>query len=235
VATDIIIWGLIGPVGVILYQVGRPENRLMFALGTTLARSIIIAIIFGVEQLVPSQDPISEDLSYLLLFFNHIAAPLVIALNFRSCAQRISTRRGAIVRATKESCSKLLRIENLVHSLVPSFRAKTLRLLPPRTWHTSSQDSYENCTIVQMDMSGFTKLSSQITAEELINLLHAIFTSIDYLAGERKIITLVRERLCRSGRGYDAPLLHCDEVTACCGAGSTSVSRLMRFLTLNPK
>jgi len=35
---------------------------------------------------------------------------------------------------------------------------------------------------LSQDMSGFTEMSSKISAEELVTLIHAIFTSIDYLA-----------------------------------------------------
>lgn len=50
---------------------------------------------------------------------------------------------------------------------------------------TESQRIYLGITDVVFawqDMSGFTKLSSQISAEDLVTLIHAIFTSIDYLA-----------------------------------------------------
>ncbi len=48
--------------------------------------------------------------------------------------------------------------------------------------HTHTYTHILTNAYLQMDIAGFTKLSSQISAEELIDLIGAIFTSIDYLA-----------------------------------------------------
>ncbi|KAJ1483149.1 nucleotide cyclase [Baffinella frigidus] len=43
-------------------------------------------------------------------------------------------------------------------------------------------DEYKHCTVVQMDIKGFTAVSSIISADELVDLVNAIFTSIDKAA-----------------------------------------------------
>lgn len=39
--------------------------------------------------------------------------------------------------------------------------------------------SYSDCSVVQMDIKGFTKLSATMSAEDLVDLINTIFTAID--------------------------------------------------------
>ncbi|KAJ1495149.1 hypothetical protein T484DRAFT_1763605, partial [Baffinella frigidus] len=90
-----------------------------------------------------------------MLILTHAALPVVLALAFR------------------KSVKEFLRWWE-VHLVVSEQE--------PSEWHLGVHDDYAECTIVQMDITGFTALSSDLRADELLDLVNAIFTSIDKAA-----------------------------------------------------
>jgi class 3 adenylate cyclase len=43
----------------------------------------------------------------------------------------------------------------------------------------AGQDDFEDCTIIQMDIAGFTQMASELEPVELIDILNVFFMHID--------------------------------------------------------
>jgi adenylate cyclase len=78
--------------------------------------------------------------------------------------------------------------ERLLLNVLPKAIADRLKREPG-----TIADTFENVTVLFADIAGFTKLSSRISATELVKLLNEIFSSFDFLAmqhGLEKIKTI---------------------------------------------
>jgi hypothetical protein len=127
------------------------QQRVKYTLATIVALRIVsVCIAVGCDGLFSvGLDP-PHALREALFYMNHLACPLFIVAIFRHATRGFLTRRAQIIKSTKQLCYKLVRIENLVHSLVPAFKAQRLADMHPREWHTSDRDSFFECTIVQV-------------------------------------------------------------------------------------
>lgn len=156
--SDCLVWSLPAPVGCVLWSAYDKRHsaaifhhRLSYTLVTVVASRIIsVCVAVGCDGLFESGLDPPEALREALFYLNHLACPLFIVAIFRHSTRGFLTRRAQIIKSTKQLCSKLVRIENLVHSLVPAFKAQRLADMHPREWHTSEQESFSECSIVQV-------------------------------------------------------------------------------------
>eukprot|EP00288_Rhodomonas_lens_P018930 CAMPEP_0177702302 /NCGR_PEP_ID=MMETSP0484_2-20121128/7064_1 /TAXON_ID=354590 /ORGANISM="Rhodomonas lens, Strain RHODO" /LENGTH=383 /DNA_ID=CAMNT_0019213577 /DNA_START=27 /DNA_END=1175 /DNA_ORIENTATION=+ len=132
-------------------------------------------------DLVPVDEvpPTLRDLSYILF---QLFCPFLLIGASRHAMLEFVRRRTQVLKSTQLLLTKQVRIEKLVHSLVPPFRANALRNAPPKTWYQFPSDSFTSCTVLQMDIAGFTDLSTHLLAEELIDVLNVAFSHIDQAA-----------------------------------------------------
>lgn len=70
--------------------------------------------------------------------------------------------------------------ENLLLNILPETIVKRLKHKPE-----TIADHFEEATVLFADIAGFTKLSTQISPQELVRLLNEIFSSFDQLTVER--------------------------------------------------
>ena len=62
-------------------------------------------------------------------------------------------------------------------------QVEALREVAPKEWSSvGGHEDFKDCTIVQMDIAGFTKMASELDAVELIDLLNVFFMHIDEAA-----------------------------------------------------
>lgn len=52
-------------------------------------------------------------------------------------------------------------------------KVKQLPNIAPEAWYSSAYDEY-HCTVLQMDVSGFTKLSATIPSSQLVELIQVM-------------------------------------------------------------
>lgn len=73
-------------------------------------------------------------------------------------------------------------LQTLIFSIVPASKVSQLPGLMPTEWYRFPSDEFPDCTLLQMDVHGFTELSSRVSAPELAELIQSLFVSIDYAA-----------------------------------------------------
>lgn len=162
-------------------------------------RYIIFACLISMDAAVTrgyhADDPhmgsrLPDELSYTaaewlkVLFFivNHIVCPVFIVVACRVTVLEFLHRRALILQMKVEVDQAEDMNKNLLHSLVPSFLVAELVKTPPVEWHKGAKDIFRDCSIIQMDLVGFTQLSGQIEIAELVSLLNSLFTKIDNCA-----------------------------------------------------
>jgi hypothetical protein len=157
-SSDCLVWSLPAPVGCVVWAAyeGRGASNLpvhtvsYFFLIVVVLRIISICIAIGCDGMFATGLDPPPALREVLFYVNHLACPLFIVAIFRHATRGFLTRRAQIIKNTKQVCSKLVRIENLVYSLVPEFKAQRLAEKNPREWHLSERESFSDCTIVQV-------------------------------------------------------------------------------------
>lgn len=120
-----------------------------------------------------------EVLSFVL---DSVLCPIVVCIAFQHVIVESDRRSSRIAGSEEELLRRTDRVRALVYSLVPEHRVRLLNWQVPREWHATGFDVFHHVTIVQMDISGFTALSSELSAMELLDFVNSIFTSIDSAA-----------------------------------------------------
>lgn len=121
-------------------------------------------------------------LKTLFFIINQICCPLCIIAASRVTVMEFLHRRALIIEMKVEVNLAEDMNRNLLQSLVPKFLVPELVKTPPVKWHLGSKDVFRDCSIIQMDLVGFTALSGSIDVEELVELLNNLFTTIDQCA-----------------------------------------------------
>ena len=121
-------------------------------------------------------------LKTMFFIINHIFCPLCIIAASRVTVMEFLHRRALIIEMKVEVNLAENMNKNLLQSLVPKFLVPELVKTPPVKWHLGSKDVFRDCSIIQMDLVGFTALSGSIDVEELVELLNNLFTTIDQCA-----------------------------------------------------
>jgi class 3 adenylate cyclase len=121
-------------------------------------------------------------LKTMFFIMNHIFCPLCIIAASRVTVMEFLHRRALIIEMKVEVNVAENMNKNLLQSLVPKFLVPELVKTPPAKWHLGSKDVFRDCSIIQMDLVGFTALSGSIDVEELVELLNSLFTTIDQCA-----------------------------------------------------
>ena len=192
-STDIFLWNCAGPLASILIlsqKLTRVDVLLLVLRNFEIALVCLLEFwgVFGsAEGMMPEQttfayDDWGSEGRLTMQIFTHACLPVAVALAFRRSVKEFLRWREVHLGVSEQLHDQREFTEQLLHSAVPPRRAQLLRDTDPSEWHKQSSDDYEECTIVQMDITGFTALSSDLRADELLDLVNAIFTSIDKAA-----------------------------------------------------
>lgn len=111
-----------------------------------------------------------------------VVSSLILAALRRFCSQHIEIqRRTDALKARSEAMSR--RNDALLRSLFPPGKAaQVLKQASTRDWYKSECDVHDDVSVLQVDIMGFTALSTILTAEELFDIVNTIFSSIDSAA-----------------------------------------------------
>lgn len=176
-----LIWNLGAPVaGLVLLP--HPLKALILLASLRAAVDIAVFCTASVSSSSSSSLPASSFLQIILPLLGNTICPLAIAVSFRRACQETVWRGQALKESHEGLKGQQTATRWLIFSMVPPKRARRLPCASPQLWHTGPVDYYSDCSLVQMDVSGFTVLSSQIGSEELVDLINALFTSIDFAA-----------------------------------------------------
>jgi class 3 adenylate cyclase len=156
---------------------GRTRTKLLSVALTTLTLGAILTA----EHLVPATPPVSDEVGAILGALNVVGVGFVIGA-FAHWYSNVAHQLEQEVRREHA------RSEELLHNILPVPIAERLK----RAEETIA-DHFEETTILFSDIVGFTELSANVTAEELVGLLNRIFSELDVLAdryGLEKIKTI---------------------------------------------
>jgi len=97
--------------------------------------------------------------------------------------------------AEEEMTDKKKKVQQLLQNILPK---KIIRQLSTQSERQPIAQKFETVTILFADIVGFTEMSSQMEAQELVQMLNVIFSHFDGLSekhGLEKIKTIGGERL----------------------------------------
>mmetsp|Transcript_13062 Transcript_13062/g.30424 ORF Transcript_13062/g.30424 Transcript_13062/m.30424 type:complete len:916 (-) Transcript_13062:213-2960(-) len=106
---------------------------------------------------------------FVMLAFRHMRAKLIHVLESAESAASKST--------TINDHNK-----KLVNQLFPETKAHKLYNKEVRLWWRSPMDFYSEVSMLQIDIKGFTSISSKVESRQILELLHTLFSSIDEAA-----------------------------------------------------
>ena len=126
-----------------------------------------------------------------LLFIIFIITTTIMLLEGKLIRVEEENRKleNTVKERTKELEAEKNRSENLLLNILPKEIAKELTAHPERT----IAKEYPNVTVLFTDIVGFTKISGEMTAEEVVTMLNKMFTMFDERAqreGIEKIKTI---------------------------------------------
>lgn len=197
-------------------HVGMDRGLIIKEIQSAIVKQVILIFILFIFSIIASYvlvKTISHPLNQLSEYAEKLAAKDfsatinitsrdevgILAKTMQSMAKEISGSMENLERAVKDATSELqktldnLRIEQekseqLLLNILPSPIAQQLK-----ESSAAIADSFPEVTVLFADIVGFTNLSSQISARELVNLLNQIFSAFDHLAelhGLEKIKTI---------------------------------------------
>ncbi len=131
------------------------------------------------------------DVFLALLFIIFIIATTIMLFEGKLIRVEEENRKleNTVKERTKELEAEKNRSENLLLNILPKEIAKELTAHPERT----IAKEYPNVTVLFTDIVGFTKISGEMTAEEVVTMLNKMFTMFDERAqreGIEKIKTI---------------------------------------------
>jgi len=182
---DIILWSLLVPLGALVLL----RRQLLVSTSTIYSSSILLTIVTSLSSRTAASwgEPETSTsvgtgacsmTSTWVLMVSQVLLPVGMVWALRRIAREMFTGESLEVLRGQHLERQGVN-QRLIASLLPPDRSDTMLTIPPPSWFRSPPDHLSECTVLQMDISGFTKLSTSITSVELFDLINAIFTSID--------------------------------------------------------
>jgi len=146
------------------------SRRVRLWLSAVLILALVVLISFTIGE-----EPIQHIANEWILFFiiNNVLifATVVVAV--------ISSYELAVVNAEDAMQEEFDRAEMLLLNILPVDIASRLK-----AHEEPLADTHENVSVLFADLAGFTDISRNLTADELVNLLNDLFSRFDKLANE---------------------------------------------------
>mmetsp|Transcript_42724 Transcript_42724/g.104284 ORF Transcript_42724/g.104284 Transcript_42724/m.104284 type:complete len:476 (-) Transcript_42724:298-1725(-) len=129
--------------------------------------------------------PIEEEAGATII--PHLATAVIVSWVFVHAQEDFDDWSESVAAARKRQDRACECTKNLVETLVPDQLVNRKGGAPfpwetPSTWSSLPPVWHRDCSVLQMDIKGFTDLSSQVTAEELVDLINAVFSMVDEAA-----------------------------------------------------
>ena len=186
-ASGISLWGLLAPIGAVLFFGVRESAAWFFAYIFLTALSGFFDY-FLADSMVPSGTQVPIRVSVFFFALNFAAVSTIVYLLLR-----YSTQEKAKAQASLEETHRLLqdeqdRSERLLLNILPGPIAERLK-------HEKQTiaDGFADVTVMFVDIVNFTKLAEGMSPQQVFAMLNRIFSSFDELAdqyGMEKIKTI---------------------------------------------
>jgi class 3 adenylate cyclase len=182
-------WGILAEIDLAeayapIYSFGQQvlvSATLLMLLVTLLAMALANLFVKPINQLITSARRVES---------GQLDTPIQLTTNdeFGELAQSFNAMVGSLQAQTNLVAEKNLENEQLLLSLFPATIAKRLK-----RGEKEIADTVSNVTVLFSDLTGFTKLASELSAQELVTILSDLVTSFDDAAeryGIEKIKTI---------------------------------------------
>jgi class 3 adenylate cyclase len=182
-------WGILAEIDLAeayapIYSFGQQvliSATLLMLLVTLLAMGLANLFVKPINQLIASARRVES---------GQLDTPVALTTNdeFGELAQSFNAMVGSLQAQTNLVAEKNLENEQLLLSLFPATIAKRLK-----RGEKEIADTVSNVTVLFSDLTGFTKLATELSAQELVTILSDLVTSFDDAAerfGIEKIKTI---------------------------------------------
>lgn len=207
--SDVAIWTLMAPVAAIFLI---PNRVLEMSTAIHCARTLAVTLLLSWDALPRSEEEMEAAATEVgwrrrvcsvgVLMATHFVCPVCIALALRMAMAEFHWWRESLAALSDQQHDRAKQNRELINSVVPRGKEGLVKIgsEQPRLsttsmtsdgQHTTTQvtmeldrkvECYSDCSVLQMDIKGFTTLSSKMSAEDLVDLINTIFTSIDEAA-----------------------------------------------------
>lgn len=194
-------WFLALAVGSILLFFDSPVARVVYVI-VALA-SFLICEMALIEVIPPLPIPATAEAMFPSIRYGvHVCVFLGILAFSAVFVGSISSAEAQLGLANKK-------LESLIESMLPQSVAARLR-----SEGTTFADDYKECSVLFVDLVGFTKLTTQMAPRDLVSLLDEIYSRFDDLTQKHGL-----EKIQTIGDGYLAaagvPVARLDHAQAC--------------------
>jgi len=201
-SSGVLIWSVLGPAAVINLgtrvnfdrREGAREEETYFLgddVKKTSARAFLISVLLRCSffvvvvyfDVMPRKECVTSRVFLTIMYIgNQIACPFLVLLIYKQMVEWVEERCKVVTCLESKIRRRNMRSKKLITSLVPKFAARVFFEMNPSDWHTNSLTGCEDCSILQMDIVKYSSISSTLPVTELIDLLNALFSSIDFAA-----------------------------------------------------
>jgi len=149
-----------------------------------LGRTAVFALViyFDIEPRFNCASELPAAARITMFLFHQMACPLLILIVYLQLVSWLRDRSNILSRLEGVARNRLDRSKQLTLSLVPDFASESLNRVPPNLWYRVEPLYYEKCTLIQMDVMGFSEIVSKLKVIELVDVLNGLFSSIDFAA-----------------------------------------------------
>jgi class 3 adenylate cyclase len=155
-----------------------------FYLGLLVRNLVVFGVVLwsDILPLTGCSTNLSGGAKAAMFLFHQLACPFLILIVYYQLSSWMKDRREILQRLDGLAQRRLARSKQLTLSLVPDFASESLRRVPPIFWHRVAALHYEHCTLIQMDIVGFSGIVSRLNVKELVDVLNSLFSAIDFAA-----------------------------------------------------
>ncbi len=174
-ASAVILWSVLSPFGALLFAAPHQAPRLLIAYLLLVALSGILDPVIRYESQLP-------ELLNVVMFVLNVGGVSAIAFILLYYFVAGKDRALQLLRVEQEKSERLL-LNVLPKEIAPALREGDGRVA----------ENYDSASILYADIVGFTTLSVEMSAEQMVDLLNTIFSHFDDLVqryGLEKIRTI---------------------------------------------
>ncbi len=186
-ASGIVLWGLLAPVGAILFFGVRESLAWFFAWAFLIALSGVFDYLLADAALKPAvQIPLRTSIVFFALNFLFVSTMIYLLLRFSIAEKHKAQARFEDAHHALEHEQE--RSERLLLNILPAPVALRLK----NAEHTIA-DGFADATVMFADIVNFTQVAANMTPSQVFSMLNSIFSAFDDMAeqhGLEKIKTI---------------------------------------------
>jgi len=186
-ASGIVLWGLLAPIGAILFFGVRESLAWFFAWAFMIVMSGVFDYLLADSMLKPAvQIPLRTSIVFFALNFLFVSTMIYLLLRFSTAEKHKAQARFEEAHRALEHEQE--RSERLLLNILPAPVALRLK----NAEHTIA-DGFADATVMFADIVNFTQVAANMTPSQVFSMLNSIFSAFDDMAeqyGLEKIKTI---------------------------------------------